>query len=744
MAAVYESLADTRPRIRRDVLFTETPGGVLFHNADGGFHLTGRTAYRFASLMVPHLAGQHRLAEICAGFGPAQQRMAAELVRTLYERGFARDIPEADDSPETLLDAPVASRFAAQIGYVDHYTDAAPARFRAFRETRVAILGTDETARWCALSLVRNGCGRIGLPQAAEVSAEVTAEAAELAEEGCPVRLDRLPATADWSALTEYDVVVVTGAEAAADTYRLLAAGVPEGRTLLPAWTFGQRAVTGPLHRAGGAGCLGCALLRLGDNVDEGHAAELWSAVAGAALPHGDASGPLFGPVAAMTGNLLGYEIFRITTGALPAETDQHILLQDLRSLDVLAEPVRPHPRCRLCVGNTPVDAAAELDPVLTDGPTLPVSPSVDTAREAEDTVELLDGLSGRLVRAHTGEFTRYDDEDLTQTPLKISRVELPLGPGARRTVCAFDVHHLAGARMRALRAAAVLHAEHVRPVTEASVVGTSLLTKERLTVEAAVARPVGRYHRERQPPAGSAGVGGGTGVGGAVGTGGSGAGTDVREAVGEALLAALSQEALLRAVRGAGVATLVPLDAAAEEPAAPADPAGEEATVDPELVFLARSARHLGVPVELLDLGEAAHSGAHVVLAREADQTAEAGAGRWATGAALSRTEAVTGALRDLLGQVQLTAERPDVDLGDPLLPELHPATIVAADFQSGEGAEPEPRTDFPRILERLRAADRDVLVLPTTPPGLRAGGLSTARVLLTARADGGAHDGH
>lgn len=52
-----------------------------------------------------------------------------------------------------------------------------------------------------------------------------------------------------------------------------------------------------------------------------------------------------------MAGNLLGYEVFRIATGALPAETYRQVLIQDLESLDVMAEPVQAHPRCGLCSG---------------------------------------------------------------------------------------------------------------------------------------------------------------------------------------------------------------------------------------------------------------------------------------------------------------------------------------------------------------------------------------------------------
>lgn len=793
-AGAFEALAGTRPRIRRDVLFTETPGGVLFHNADGGFHLTGRTAYRFASLLVPHLAGEHRLADICDGFGPAQQTMAAELVKTLYARGFARDIPGADSPPAgdavtaarpeepgaalpapAVPDAAVSGRFAAQIGYIDHYTDAAPARFQRFRDTRVAVLGDDETARWAALSLVRNGCGRLGVTYALRTG-RLAEEVGELTVEGCPVQIDALDAlddrdalvdgpgsapAASWDGLEDYDVVLVTGPDAAARTHALLTAGVPEGRTVIPSWTFGERAVTGPLNTAGTTGCWCCALLRLGANVDAGTAAELWSSLAAGAGPLTPAAdGPLNGPVAAMTGNLLGYEIFRLVTGALPAETDRQVLIQDLASLDVLAEPVQPHPRCRLCPGtrtavgagasgraervtdaDTDADRHAEqLGRVLADGPALPPVPTVDTAREAEELVERLQAVSNALVRPHTGTFTRYDDEELTQTPLKVSRIEVPLGHGVRRTIAAFDVHHLAGARTRALHTAAGVHVEHVVPLETAEVMATSLLTKEPVPVPSAAVRTFGPYNRDRRHPASS---------------GGTGAGGTPQEAAGDGLLSALAYEALLHAVRGS---TRVRLLAAEPEPAGAAGTgvdAGVDAgldTADPELVFLLKSARNLGVRVELLDLGESARSSAHVVLARETGANDASCGGRWATGGALSRTAAARAALRELLGAIQLADEQPEtdgraVDTGDPLLAELDPGTVrVSADGpedagDGGSGAAVD--TTFDTVLDRLRAAGRDVLLVPTTPAALLAAGISTCRVLLTPHLYGGA-DAH
>ncbi|MFF9578126.1 TOMM precursor leader peptide-binding protein [Streptomyces rubiginosohelvolus] len=726
----FDALAGTRPRIRRDVLFTETPGGVLFHNADGGFHLTGRTAYRFASLVVPHLTGQHRMAELCAGFGPAQRAMAAELVKTLYARGFARDIPEADTAGDAV-DGETAERFAAQIAYVDHYTDDAPARFARYRATRVAVLGDDETARWCALSLVRNGCASIGAPAASD---DVVAEAAANG-----ARVDPVTAGTDagWADLDGYDIVVVSGAGAGARTHRLLAAGVPEGVTLIPAWLFGRRLVVGPLSTAGSTGCWSCALLRLGGNVDPGTAAELWSEAAGAVRSDGAA---LSGPVAAMVGNLVGYEVFRLTTGALPAETAGQILVQDLESLDVIAEPIRPHPRCTRCSALPAEDADGPA--ALPEALALPVTATVETARDAEELVEELNRISTALVRPYTGTFRRYDDEELTQTPLKLSRVEVALGGGARRRIAAFDVHHLAGARTRALYAAAETYVDHMVPLTgdqcvqgilgvradgdtqelrtlgpdalttgggtgavpAAWAVATSLIGKEPVRVPAAALRPFGPYNRDRVHLATTAG---------------SGAGGSAAEAAGRGLLSALAHDALLRAVRGS--TTVGPLAVGGD---------------DPELVFLLKSAANLDIAVDLLDLGEADRSTAHVVLAREANGPA-AGA-RWAVGAGLSRRTAAAVALRDLLGQVQLAAEDPEaaVDPGDPLVADLAPGAIAVG---GGSVVADTAETSFDAVLEALASAVRDALYVPTTPADLRSGSIATARVLLTVDGEGG-----
>ncbi|MFJ8444072.1 TOMM precursor leader peptide-binding protein [Kitasatospora griseola] len=728
----FEEIADSRPRIRRDVLYTQTPEGVLFHNAHGGFGVTAKDAYRFASLIVPHLNGRHTVAEISQGFGEHHRTMFAELVRTLYTRGFARDAGPAPEGPSPLTPEAVA-RFGPQIEYVDHYAGDAEERFHRFRETRVAVLGADELARWTALSLVRNGCATVGvLPELTELAgfAEIETETAALAKAGCPATVATLAAGgADrgWAELDGYDVVLVTGPDGARQVVRLLEAGVPDGRLLLPAWTIGGSAVIGPLMSADRTGCWLCAALRLGAGAPAGDAAELWSGLAplaplstGGRRPHG--------PLAAMLGNLLGYEVFRITTGALPAETDGRLLLQDLDSLDVVAEPLHPHPRCARCATHDGADLAGlDLDGLDLAG----AGREEDFSTEDGASEAALAELDARavLVGPHAGVFARYADDDWRQTPLKAGTVTLNLAPGVRRTVSAGDVHHVAGARLRALYRAAEVYVEHaVPPVTAADSTelprvrpellstasgvpaGTvrdwspaaSLQSGERTLVPVAALRTFGPHNRDRAFEATSAGTG---------------AGGTIAEATARGLRTALGYDALRRALRGRSDVRELPLELLRQ---------------DAQLTFLGRSAQNHGLALELLRLG-GADEPLPVVLARAADEAT--GRYRWTLGSGLGLRDAVLEAVRDLLTAVQLdrdpaAATQGGSDAGDPLIGELDPAVLTSAGAAEAELGE---YLEWPQVLERLRAAGRDVLLAPCGPADLRAGRIEVVKVLLT-----------
>lgn len=737
MTVTYESIADSRPRVRRDLLYTRTPGGVVFHNAHGGFNLNGRTAYRFVSLIVPHLNGENTVGDICANFGEKQRDMVAELVTTLYARGFARDVAPGSDGLDALPDD-VARRFAPQIGYVDHYVGEAGHRFARFRDTRVAVLGDGAVAAWCTLSLIRNGSASVAVPAVAlqqgpaePVFAQAVAEAARLAGEGCPVEV--LPLTAaepGWAELSGYDVVLAIGEPRT--LVRLLEQGVPEGTALLPVWTLGNRAVVGPLTAHGVPGCWACAALRLGAN-HERDAAALWSRASLGTADSGADPRP-DGPLAAMIGNLVGYEVFRLRTGALAAETRGKVVVQDLDSLDVVSEPLLPHPRCPFCAtgpepGRLPQAVELGPDPLpLRSGPL------------QDDGADALAELDARavLIGPRAGVFSGYHDDAWEQTPIKVGTVSIGSG-AARRDLTAFDLHHVAGARLRALRTAAAVHAEHTVPLRGALDGPELAAARERwpsadpaaLGTAVGTGLPAARI-RSWTPavslltgggvllPAGAVHTFGGHNTDGAwtPTSAGTGVGDSLRQAAARGLLGALSYRSLTEAIGARGTAALVNLDGQA----------GPDA--DPELRFLSRSAANLGLRLELLDLAEPEQP-APVLLARAVDPLT--GEWRWAVGCSVSWHEAAADAVRDLLGAVQVDRQPADgvrADLGDPLLADFDPGTLAV----TGEAKPGEDAADgWAGLLRRLAEHGCDALCAVTGAADLRAGGLEVCRVVLT-----------
>ena len=750
--ASYEEIAETRPRIRRDVLFTRTPDGVLFHNAHGGFNVVTGSAYRFASVLVPHLNGERRVAELCAGMGDKQRDMVVRLIGALYARGFARD---AGSGPSAELPPEVAARFAHQIDYLDHYADDAAGRFLRYRSTAVCVLGGDAVARWAALGLLRNGCAAVGLtdgPASATLRRDlhgvaglddVDAEAAALAEAGCAPRLTRLPAPADgtygWTDLDGWDTVLVTGGPTGQrQVLRLLSEGVPAGRRLLPAWTFGNRAVVGPVMTAGTPGCWSCAALRLGAHADAADSADLWAAV-GPAAPLGAPQPVIAGPLAGMLGNLLAFEVFRLVTEALPAETRNQVVVQDLDSLDVLTEPLLPHPRCRFCASAQPDPAA---DPVTAGdeatGAALRTphaddeepTPPADGAADQEAAKAALAALEERdvLVREAAGVFAEYADDDWEQTPLKVGTVRLGLAPGRVRRISACHVHHVAGARLAALFRAAETYTDHVVPprtvdadagrqIAPAALAlstgldvpiedvphwteATSLLDGRRALVPTGAVRTRGRWNEQDLFERSSAGTG---------------AGGSPRAALTRALRTALTHDALQGAVRRTAPLTALELDSLA---------------VHPDVLFLLRTAKNLGVEPTVLDVTAAGGHDLPVVVARFTDPGD--GTVRWAAGSGLRVRDAVREALTDLLGAEQLrraVGEAEAVDTGDPLWDDLDVTTLVAEDTRPAD----DTATTWGAVLDSLAAAGRDAFVVPDHTPDLAAGRIHVVHALLT-----------
>lgn len=133
--------------------------GAFLRHSDGGFVLSGRTAYAWLSALSSHLDGTHTVAELCEGLTDERQKIVRDVIGTLLDRGFVRD---AVTHPRTLP-ARTAETFARQLEFIAHYADDEHRRFARFRDARILLAGDDEIVTVAAANLLRNGAARVAV-----------------------------------------------------------------------------------------------------------------------------------------------------------------------------------------------------------------------------------------------------------------------------------------------------------------------------------------------------------------------------------------------------------------------------------------------------------------------------------------------------------------------------------------------------------------------------------------------------
>lgn len=428
----HDAVWSARPRLRHDVLFADTGSGVLLRHAEASFVVKGRSAYRFFSALSPFLDGEATVEELAAAVPAGQHPMLLGLMRTLLDRGFARDRSPANDD---ALDEHVRKHFRRQIDYVEHYADGAVERFARFRGLHVFVAGEGDVAEWAALALIRNGAAAVHTAGPTQAPERVSEEARNLEEQGCTARVRATDLVLDdlrAKDLGGYDVVLLADPHAPSRVWHLCTD--EDAPPLLPTVVMGDRAMLGPLHTPETGSCWNCALLRYTDAAPADEAARVWRGLTVGESP--GQSGALPGPQAAMLGNALAFEVFRWSTGVLDTETVGAALFQDIRTLDTSSEQVLPHPRCPRCPESagsrgTSVPALADVVPGPSD------DTSVETGYEAAE----------NMVGPRAGLITEHLDLELSQSPLKVGRVALA-GHGNRgHEIARADIHTTLRAR---------------------------------------------------------------------------------------------------------------------------------------------------------------------------------------------------------------------------------------------------------------------------------------------------------
>lgn len=415
MRFAMDKPAMIRPKLRHNSVFLRTEDGVFFQSDKALFRLKGKSIARWISTLSPYMNGEHTLEELCHGFEPAQREMLIRLVETLLQRGVLKDA--VLEEPGILPDT-VRRQFAVQLAYIDHFTEEPQKRFKAFRESRLLLAGSGEALLALALSLLRNGLQELSLAPAdgrERYIGVLEPEAARIREGGSEVQLSINEASLSnaLERLEDYDMVVYgSDSSSLKEIAALNECCVRAGRPFLSTTVFAGQAMLGPYTGSPTDPCWLCAQLRLSAWRDAEKGAAFWKEVAlGDDLTR--ESDGVFTSIAWRIGHGLGFELFKILSGALPSETQHGVILQDLEILHATSSTLTQHPLCPVCAHNDPVQAQQRL---------------LEIVHGKRDNELLQDEVYKKytaMFDPQMGAFRKESDPDLQQLPLKVARINM-------------------------------------------------------------------------------------------------------------------------------------------------------------------------------------------------------------------------------------------------------------------------------------------------------------------------------
>ncbi|GHO90050.1 hypothetical protein KSF_000980 [Reticulibacter mediterranei] len=701
-----------RPKLKQDSVFFQVQDGVFLRSDTTAFLLKGKSIYRWLSVLTPYMTGEHTLEAIYNGLGPGQQKMVAQLVDTLFQRGVIKNhIPEAPD----LLVKTIQKYFKSQIEFIDHFVDRPLERFKAFRESRLLLVGSGESLLSLAISLLRNGIQEIMLADSDRTSAQnilekeiETLRQHDVEAKVVPVDVPTLRASAP---LGNFDVVVYCSDDGSLPdvlTWQQLC--LRDGLPFLPAVVFGGQALLGPLVEAPGKPCWLCAQMRLAANDEERQSSARWRELALGRNINSD-NRNFFIPQARRIGNGLAFELFKMSTQALPSETKEGIILQDSETLESYSAPLVPHPLCPSCSRADVDTAIQQLQEIITGKHDQEFAPK-------EEMLPLADPLSNKW----TGIFKDFIDDKLTQVPLKMSHITAgpPASPLAGNiAVTTFSTETLLEARLSALLEAST---RYVQSLPDKRAMLTSSLQKLEDRGLHAISAPqlmtwsgISSFKRDtvcEWSPAfalfsqrlcyvPAAAVYPLSWLNQAhlfeKTTAGSGTATSFHDLLVNGMLSALTYEEMLSVMQERN--TVIRLAPESLE------------DIDPTITFLAHCAPHFERPFTLLEVQS--ETPLHIILAYTTDHTEQQVT---AIGFALSASEAIKRVLTNLVGQLQhLKYEGSLPELDENLFPRLS----LSADPINGEGASnrrSKPDVTFEQLKHYLQENGREALFINLT----------------------------
>ncbi|WP_045758144.1 TOMM precursor leader peptide-binding protein [Xanthomonas albilineans] len=432
-------LLDSGLSLRRDALYFKTEKGISFRTRRSTFVLSSAGMYATFQQIVPFLDGRRTGAAIVSTVREEHRQTLQNLLSVLVKNEVVRLVDLQDTQ---VLEPHVARAFDAQLQFIGHLVDAPYARFARWRDSTVVLAGEGAAALGCGVALLRNGLRRLHVP-----AADMALRAA-LAEQAHALSAGGVPCDVEgYETMPAADLVVFCSATPSWPALlRLNAAATAGGTPLLPAVVQGGASLVGPLVTAQpgseSEACWTCAMLRWSDQRPDAAAAAFWRQVA---LDTDDSRQMPPESLAIIMANTAAMEAFKVLLGLPQTETRSTLLRQDFDTYEIARQRLLPHPACPACGGRHPVRGDEPANP-----------------RAA---LELWDGL----MNERFGLFTRFDDDDIEQLPLRAAAV--CWGPTTQaRVVYAFSRQASDEARQRALADACALRSAQALPAGPAPV----------------------------------------------------------------------------------------------------------------------------------------------------------------------------------------------------------------------------------------------------------------------------------
>lgn len=439
-----------RLKVKRDTFFLPDPnGGVYFRNNTGSFRMEGKSIHMWIENLMPAFDGNHTLDDLMDGLPEPYQTKIHEIAQVLYQNGFIRDVSQ--DRPH-LLTPELLTQHAAQIEFIDHFTDSGAFRFQTFRNTQVLAVGSGPFLVSLCSALLDAGMPKLNVlitseqPTHRQRLTDLVAhkqktdhvvtlrEIARVAPEAGATELAGLPGQDDGAAWREvirpFHSVLYVSQTGDVEVLRALhKACKQERKAFAPAIFAEQVGLVGPLVRPEAEGCWESA----------------WRRIHKSAIRKEPQVHTVSTTAVALMANVLVFDWFQWVVGIDEPDRKNAVYLLNLETMEGDWHRFLPHP---LVTGDIQVHrlSHSEYRRSTETGPQRVPDPRPDPDPQCKAPSALLPFFSD-LTSPITGIFHSWEEGDLSQLPLAQCRVQVanPLTAGPAEllpdVVCAAITH---------------------------------------------------------------------------------------------------------------------------------------------------------------------------------------------------------------------------------------------------------------------------------------------------------------